>query len=414
MSVKKLIPDSFGPLQGVRIISSGVFIAEPFAAAIAAEMGAEVIHIEQPEIGEVGWRNFGNKLPARDGGPAVGTSWIQERRNMLSITLDLSKPRGRELFLGLVATAEIWMESSRPGAYARWGLDDQAVWTVNPKLVITHVSGYGQSGRPDYVERAAFDAISQGFAGTMYLTGFPDPLPPTRAAPWIGDYLTSYSTLWSTLAALLHARTTGKGQSIDVALFEMIHKTLGGTMIDYFHDGIVQERFGNRSRLFQPIDSFRASDGWVMIAAVAGLYERLCRAIGLDPAEERWRIAATSPESPEGVEFDRYIREWIAARTVAEVVRILGNEAKVPCGPILSSKEIAADPHYQARGVHVEWDDEQVGRVKGIGVAPKFSDTPSHIWRGSVKLGHDNDLVYRELLGLSDSDLADLRDQKII
>jgi len=414
MTGKKLLPESFGPLQGVRIISSGVFIAEPFAAAIAAEMGAEVIHIEQPEIGEVGWRNFGNRLPGRDGGPAVGSTWIQERRNMFSITLDLSQPRGRELFLDLVATAEIWMESSRPGAYARWGLDDPAVWAVNPKLVITHVSGYGQDGRPDYVERPALDAISQGFAGTMYLTGFPDPMPPTRAAPWIGDYLTAYSTLWSTLAALLHARTTGKGQAIDVALFEMIHKTLGGTMIDYFHDGIVQERWGNRSRLFQPIDSFRASDGWVMIAAVAALYERLCRAIGLDPTEERWRIAATSPESPEGVEFDRYIREWIGARTVAEVVRILGNEAKVPCGPILSSKEIAADPHYQARGVHVEWEDDQVGRVKGIGVAPKFSRTPSQIWRGSVKLGHDNDRVYRELLGLSDADLADLRQQKII
>lgn len=414
MTAKALIPQSFGPLQGVRIISSGVFIAQPFAAELAAEMGAEVIHIEQPQIGDVGWRSFGNRLPSRDGGAPVGTSWIQERRNMLSVTLDLSKPRGRELFLGLVATAELWMESSRPGTYHKWGLDDSDVWAVNPKLVIAHVSGYGQDGHPDYVGRAAFDSISQGFGGTMYLTGFPDPMPPTRAAPWIGDYLTSYSTLWASLAGLLHARSTGNGQSIDVALFEVIHRTLGGVMIDYFHDGIVQERYGNASRQFQPIDTFRARDGWVMIAAVAGLYERLCRAIGLDPADPRWGIAATNLDSPEGREFDRIMRQWVGERTVAEVVRILGNEAKVPCGPILSSKEIAADPHYQARGVHVEWDDEQVGRVKGIGVVPKFSDTPGRIWRGSVKLGHDNDLVYRELLGLSDSDLAELRDQKII
>ncbi|HTY57112.1 MAG TPA: CoA transferase [Candidatus Binataceae bacterium] len=414
MATKPLIPQSFGPLQGVRIISSGLFIAQPFAAELAAEMGAEVIHIEQPQIGDVGWRSFGNRLPARDGGEPVGTSWIQERRNMLSVTLDLSKPRGRELFLRLVATAELWMESSRPGTYQKWGLDDAAVWAVNPRLVITHVSGYGQDGHPDYVSRPALDAISQGFGGTMYLTGFPDPMPPTRAAPWIGDYLTSYSALASSMAALLHARSTGKGQSVDVALFEMIHKTLGGTMIDYFHDGIVHERYGNRSRLFQPIDTFRARDGWVMLAAVAGLYERLCRAIGLDPADPRWRIAATNLDSPEGLEFDRILRQWIGGRTVAEVVRTLGNEAKVPCGPILSSKEIAADPHYQARGVHVEWDDEQVGRVKGIGVAPKFSDTPGRIWRGSVRLGHDNATVYRELLGLSDAELDELRQQQVI
>ena len=414
MATKPLIPQSFGPLQGVRIISSGLFIAQPFAAELAAEMGAEVIHIEQPQIGDVGWRSFGNRLPARDGGEPVGTSWIQERRNMLSVTLDLSKPRGRELFLRLVATAELWMESSRPGTYQKWGLDDAAVWAVNPRLVITHVSGYGQDGHPDYVSRPALDAISQGFGGTMYLTGFPDPMPPTRAAPWIGDYLTSYSALASSMAALLHARSTGKGQSVDVALFEMIHKTLGGTMIDYFHDGIVHERYGNRSRLFQPIDTFRARDGWVMLAAVAGLYERLCRAIGLDPADPRWRIAATNLDSPEGLEFDRILRQWIGGRTVDEVVRTLGNEAKVPCGPILSSKEIAADPHYQARGVHVEWDDEQVGRVKGIGVAPKFSDTPGRIWRGSVRLGHDNATVYRELLGLSDAELDELRQQQVI
>jgi len=414
MAGKTLVPQSFGPLQGLRIISSGMYIAQPFAAALAAEMGAEVIHVEPPGTGDAGWRGFGNKLPSRDGGPAPGTTWIQERRNMFCVTLDLSKPRARELFLGLVAIAEIWMESSKPGTFTNWGLGDEAVWAVNPKLVITHVSGYGQQGHPDYVGRVALDSISQGFAGTMYLTGFPDPLPPTRAAPWIGDYLTAYSALWSSLAGLIHARATGKGQSIDVALFEMIHRTLGGAMIDYFHDGIVHERFGNRSRQFQPIDTYRASDGWVMIAAVAGMYDRLCRAIGLDPTEERWKSAHTNLDSPEGLEFDRLLRQWISERTVSEVVELLSNQAKVPCGPILSSKEIAADPHYQARGVHVEWDDEQAGRVKGIGVVPRFSQTPGRIWRGSVKLGHDNALVYRELLGLSDADLDELRQQRII
>jgi len=147
---------------------------------------------------------------------------------------------------------------------------------------------------------------------------------------------------------------------------------------------------------------------------VAGLYDRLCRALGLDPTEEKWRSAHTNVDSPEGIEFDQILRQWVGERTVAEVVRVLGNEAKVPCGPILSSREIADDPHYKARGVHVEWEDEQVGRVKGIGVSPRFSETPGKIWRGSVKLGHDNALVYRELLGLSDAELEELRQQRII
>src|ERR1051325_9732829 len=238
----RLVPEAFGPLQGLRVVSTGSLIAQPFAAALAAEMGAEVIQIERPGTGDAVWRNVGMKLPTPDGNGQVATSWIQERRNTFCVTLDLACPEGRELFLRLVRVADIWMESSKPGAYTKWGLGDDAVLAENPRLVIAHVSGYGQTGHPEYLGRASYDMIGQAFGGLMYQTGFPDPDPPTRAAPWTADYITSLFTLASSLAAYVHAQNTGRGQSIDVSQFECIHHLLSGTMVEYFANGFVRER----------------------------------------------------------------------------------------------------------------------------------------------------------------------------
>ena len=415
MSNENLVSEKFGPLQGVKIVSTGTLIAQPFAAELAAEMGAEVIQIERPGQGDVGWRKIGINLTSKDGKSSVATSWIQERRNVFCITLDLSKPRGRELFIRLAARADIWMESSRPGTYQKWGLDDAAVWKVNPRLVITHVSGFGQTGDPNYVHRASYDVVGQAAAGMMYQTGFPDPTPPTRAAPWTGDYITALFTMWSSLAGLTYARSTGKGQAIDLAQYEAIHKTMGGTMLEYFQKGIVRERSGNRAQGFQPLDSFQASDGWVVMGALADVYGRMLTQSHRAPipADPKWETARTELESIEGIEFDAILRGWISERTVKEVVDKMAEHA-VPCSAIMSSKDMADDSQYRARDVHVEWNDEQVGRVKGIGVAPKFSLTPGKIVRGSVAVGHDNERVYREMLGVSADEIESLRREKII
>ncbi|HEV2170939.1 MAG TPA: CoA transferase [Candidatus Binatus sp.] len=413
MSIESLVSAKFGPLQGVKIVSTGTLIAQPFAAELSAEMGAEVIQIERPGPGDVGWRNIGIRLPTIDGKSAVATSWIQERRNVFCISLDLSKPRGREVFLKLIERADIWMESSRPGTYPKWKLDDASVWKINPKLVITHVSGFGQSGDPDYVHRASYDVVGQAAAGMMYQTGFPDPTPPTRAAPWTGDYITALFAMWSSLAGLTYARQSGKGQAIDVAQYEAIHKTMGGTMLEYFQNGVVRERSGNRAQGFQPLDSFQASDGWVVMGALGDVYGRLLGVIGLDHADPKWETARTQLESVEGIEFDAILRGWISERTVKEVVAAMA-EGNVPCSPIMSSKDIAEDSQYRAREVHVEWEDGQVGKVKGIGVVPKFSLTPGKIVRGSVAVGGDNDRVYRDLLGISADEIESMRREKVI
>jgi L-carnitine CoA-transferase len=186
---KRLLPESFGPLQDVRIVSSGTLIAQPFAAELAADMGAEVIQVERPGEGDIGWRTVGIRLESKDGGPSVSATWVQERRNLLCVSLDLTTPKGRDLLLRLVSHADIWMESSKAGTYDRWALDDETVMKANPKLVITHVSGYGVDGDPSYLTRASYDLMGQAFGGMMYQTGFQDPSPPTRAAPWTGASL---------------------------------------------------------------------------------------------------------------------------------------------------------------------------------------------------------------------------------
>ena len=206
-----LLPEQFGPLQGVRILSTGSLIAQPYAASLAAEMGAEVIQVERPGEGDAAWRHLGMQLPTTDGSGQVATTWVQERRNELYTTLDFSTPEGKQIFLKLIEACDIWMESSKPGSYTKWGLTDEVVLQTNPKIVIAHVSGYGQTGHADYLGRASYDMIGQAFGGLMYQTGFPDPEPPVRANPWTADYITALFCLWSSLSGYIYAQRTGKG-----------------------------------------------------------------------------------------------------------------------------------------------------------------------------------------------------------
>ena len=408
-----LVPEQFGSLQGVRILSTGSIVAEPVAAGLAADMGAEVIHIERPGLGE-DWRHAEFPIEGPNG-ERVASSWIQDRRNSFYTTLDFSTPEGREIFLKLAERADIWMESSKARTYDKWGLDDQTVLGANPALVICHISGYGQDGDPDYVDRASYDFTAQAFGGMMNLMGNPEPEPPTRAVPWTADYITALFCLWSSLAAYIHAQRTGQGQVIDLAQFEAVHRILAGTMVAYHELGMVRERAGNKAGNAQPWDTFQASDGWVVIAAVGPVvYSRVCRVIGLDPEEEKWIKARREIESPQGIEFDAILRGWVEDRTVDEVVTLF-NEAQVGCSRIMNAQEMAENPHYRSRNVHIQWDDQQLGRpVTGVGAIPQFSETPGKIWRGSVPVGHDNGLVYGELLGMTPARLGELASRHVI
>ncbi len=410
---RSLLQDQFGPLQCVRVLSTGSIVAEPVAAAMAAEMGAEVIHIERPGGGE-DWRHAEFPIDSPTG-EEIASSWIQDRRNTFYTTLDFSTSEGQEIFLDLIKRTDIWMESSKAQTYDKWGLDDATILKANPSIVICHVSGFGQAGDPEYVKRASYDFTAQAFGGMMNLMGSPDPAPPSRAVPWTADYITALFCLWSSLAAYIHVQRTGEGQVIDLAQYEAVHRILSGTMVAYHELGMVRERAGNKAGNAQPWDTFQAKDGWVVVAAIGPIvYSRVCRVLGLDPEDEKWISARREVESPQGIEFDAILRGWVEERTVDEVVQTF-NDAQVGCSGIMNAQEMAENPHYQARNVHVEWDDQQLGRrVKGVGVVPKFSKTPGKIWRGSVSVGYDNDLIYRDLLGLQEHTLADLSDRGVI
>ena len=408
-----LLLEQFGPLQGVRVLSTGSIVAEPVAAGMAAEMGAEVIHIERPGGGE-DWRHAEFPIEAPDG-EQVASSWVQDRRNTYYTTLDFSTPEGQEIFLNLIRRTDIWMESSKARTYDKWGLDDAAILKANPSIVICHVSGFGQDGDPEYVKRASYDFTAQAFGGMMNLAGNPDPDPPSRAVPWTADYITALFCLWSSLAAYIHAQRTGEGQVIDLAQYEAVHRILSGTMVAYHELGMVRERAGNKAGNAQPWDTFRAKDGWVVVAAIGPVvYSRVCQVLGLDPEDEKWVSARREVESPQGIEFDAILRGWVEERTVDEVVTTM-NDSQIGCSKIMNAKEMAENSHYQQRGVHIEWEDEQLGKtVKGVGIVPKFSKTPGKIWRGSVPVGHDNQLVYRDLLGLDAKALDELSERGVI
>lgn len=408
-----LIPEQFGPLQGVRILSTGTIIAQPFAADMAVVMGAEVIQIERPTGGDAVWRNLEFGIEGADG-TSTAAGWVQHRRNMLHATLDLSTHKGREIFLSVIPLVDIWMESSIPGTYSEWGLDDETVLKANPGLVITHVSGYGQDGHPDYLGRASYDFIGQGFGGMMNLIGFPDPDPPVSAVPWTGDFITALFCLWSSLSGYIYAQRTGKGQVVDVAQFEAVHQMLAGTMVAYYELGLDRQRSGNGTPLLQPYNCFQAKDGWVNVAAIGPGFGRVCLILGLDPAEGKWQKAAFDVESIEGIEFDAIMKGWLEERTVQEAVDTL-DAAQIACCAIMTPKDMAEDPHYQMRNVHIEWDDISLGRkVKGTGVTPKFSLTPGKVWRGSVPLGYDNESIFCNFLGLTTAELDQLKEEGVI
>ena len=409
---ESLVPEPFGPLQGVHILSTGSLIACPFGAHLAAEMGAEVIQVEQPGEGDF-WRQI--EFPVTGpGGIRVGSGWIQERRNAFYITLNMTTRKGRDIFLQLVKRTDIWMDASKPRTYEKWGLDDKTVLAANPQLIIVHLSGFGQDGHPDYSNLGGYDPIALAFGGMMGLTGYPDPDPPVRASPWTGDYLSALFCLCSGLAGYIFAKHTGKGQSIDVAQYQIIHKCLAGTMVAYFQDGLIRERGGNRAGLVQPNDLFHARDGWIFICA-SGLpmFDRVCRAVGLEKDKEYKKAAHMGPGSQPWEEFDVLMRCWVADRTMADVEKDL-KKYGVPCSRALNAKDMAENEQYQAQEVHIEWDDLQVGRVKGVGITPRFLGTPGRIWRGSVPVGYDNATVYGQALGLTQTEIANLKQQEVI
>jgi crotonobetainyl-CoA:carnitine CoA-transferase CaiB-like acyl-CoA transferase len=401
-----------GPLVGLRILDLGTRIGAPFAATLLGDLGADVIKVELPGQGDF-MRTIG---PFVDG---YSLFWAVEGRSKRSVTLDLRKPAGQALLKRLVAHADVVVENFQPGTLEGWGLGYEVLAAVNPGVILTRVSVYGQTG--PYRDRPGLDRNGIAMGGLMYITGYPD-RPPVRPGLIVSDYLTAVFNAFAILAAVYErdraARASGavsRGQWVDLSLYESILRVMEHTLATYDRTGVVREREGNRLRNSAPLDNWETKDGKFVciIAAGDGLFPRLCRAMGREDLAREPRFATMARRAEHGDEINGIVAAWVAERTSAEIQAILERH-EVPFGVAYSVADIFADPHVQSRGVIETVDDPTIGPVRMQGVYPRFSRTPGRIPAGAPVLGADNAAVYGELLGIGRDELARLAAEGVI
>jgi crotonobetainyl-CoA:carnitine CoA-transferase CaiB-like acyl-CoA transferase len=392
----------FGMLSGLKVFSTGAVIAAPYAASLFAENGATVIHAES--------------TVAPDGCRSIKYAWNQEHRNELGMALNIPSPQGRRIFFKLCEWADIWIESSKGGAYASLGLTDEAIWEHNPRLVIVHVSGFGQEGDPDYTCREGYDAISQAFGGYMAINGMAEPEPPLRSLPYTADYVTALNAAWSGLAAYVRAQATGKGESIDLAQFEMISRIQLHYPMTYFQDNRLAQRTGNDDPKYAGQSAFKCQDGKYVYVALAGAsqLQRALPMLGLAgdpvfPASTQVVLKGT----PAGEKLNRAIQAFCDEHAAEEVDRIC-MEKEIPCSQVYNLEMADQNPHYQARKVFSEWEDPQYGRVKGVSALPHAKNNPPKIWRGAPLYGQDNDDLLREFFDYDDDQIEELYEKGVL
>jgi len=397
-----------GALDGIRVIEVGTLISGPYAGRLLGDMGADVIKVEPP----------GAPDPLRTWGQAELDGhhffWTVHARNKRAVTLDLRKPRGREIFLALTERADIVVENFRPGTLEKWNLGYDVLRQRNRGIILVRVSGYGQSG-PD-AHRAGYASVAEAASGLRHLNGFPGG-PPPRLALSLGDSLAGMFAALGALAALYRRTVTGEGQVVDAALTEACLAIQESTIPDFDVGGVVRGPSGTRLEGIAPSNIYRTADGsWVVIAANQDtVFRRLCAAMDRPELAEDERFADHGSRGRNQDVLDAIIGEWASARQPAEVIETL-SAAGVIAGPINTVAEVVRDPQLRARDMLVEHFDERVGReVLGPGVVPKLSATPGTIRRaGPPRPGCHNAEVYGELLGLGPAELAELTDQGVL
>jgi formyl-CoA transferase len=394
------------PLTGIRVLDLGTRIAAPFAATLLADFGAEVIKVELPGRGDF-MRSIG---PFADG---YSLWWAVEARNKKSVTLDLRQARGQEILKRLVAVSDVAVENFQPGTMEAWGLGYEELRAINPRLILTRASVYGQSG--PYRDRPGLDRNGIGFGGLLHITGYPD-RPPVRPGVIISDYLTGVFNAFAIMTALYHRDVHGgSGQAADLALYESVFRILEYTAAAYDRLGIVRGREGNRLRNSAPLDNWETRDGQFICIVAAGdaLFPRLARAMGREELARDPRFASLEKRAQNGDAINAIVGEWVKRHDAAEVERIL-IEAQVPVTRAYSIADIFADPHYAAREDIVAVEDPTIGTLRMQGVYPRLSDTPGSIRRGAPRLGEHNDEIYGTLLSMTPQEIERLRRDEVI
>jgi formyl-CoA transferase len=393
-----------GPLAGLKVIEMGQLIAGPFAAKTLADFGADVVKVEPPGAGDPlrNWRLLKN-----------GTSvwWQVQSRNKRSVALDLKDPDAQEIVRKLAREADVLIENFRPGALEGWGLDPEKLVEANPKLIVLRVSGYGQTG--PYRDRPGFGVVAEAMGGLRHLTAEPGRVP-VRVGVSIGDTLAALHGVIGILMALHERQRSGQGQVIDVALYEAVFNCMESLLPEYSAFGAVRGPGGSALPGIAPSNAYLCGDGGYALIAGNGdsIYKRLMAAIGRDDLGNDPALANNAGRVARVEEIDGAIGAWTKTRTVGEVLAVL-DRAGVPAGRIYTVADIAADPHYAARGMlqQVRLADGDLVTVPGI--VPKLSRTPGGQRRNAPALGQDTDDVMREL-GLTEQQIAGLKQRGVI
>lgn len=385
-------PGKQGPLAGLRVLELGSLLAGPFCGQVLSDLGAEVIKVEAPDKGDV-MRIMGR---ARVGDR--GLWWSHVARGKKCITLNLRVPEGQVVARELIARCDVVVENFRPGTLERWGLGYDELAVGAPGLILTRVTGYGQTG--PYRDRAGFGVVGEAMGGLRYVTGFPD-RPPPRVGIALGDMLAGIFGAVGTLAALHERHRSGRGQVVDVAIYEAIAAMMESTLSDYALGGVTRERSGSTLPGFAPSNAYLTHDGhWFVLGANAdNPFRRLAGVMGRPELADDPRYATDQARGERMEELDAIVGEWVATKTADELTAVLG-AAGVPAGPIYDAAMALADPHYRARGMLEEVEEPELGTLVMPGVVPKLSRTPGSIpWPGPPHGAHDDE-VLGELLGI--------------
>ncbi|MFD5121969.1 CaiB/BaiF CoA transferase family protein [Streptomyces sp. NPDC058385] len=393
-------PQQPAPLQGLRVLDLATLFAGPLAATMLADFGADVIKVEHPRKPDPS-RGHG---PSKDG---VGLWWKLLGRNKRNITLDLSTPGGREIFLKLVADADVLIENFRPGTLEKWNLGWEELNAANPRLVLTRVTAFGQFG--PYSSRPGFGTLAEAMSGFAALTGEPDG-PPTLPPFGLADSIAALSTSYAVMAALQGRERTGRGQVVDMAIIEPMLTVLGPQPIWYDQLGYVQPRTGNRSTNNAPRNTYRTSDNkWVAVSTSAqSIAERVMRLVGRpELIDEPW-FETGSGRAGHADELDAAVGSWIARHSRDDVLAAF-EKAEAAIAPVFDIRDVMENEQYQALDSITEVPDPELGTVRMQNVLFRLSETPGAIkWAGRPH-GADTDEILTGL-GLSPSEIATLRE----
>jgi len=396
---------SGGALADLRVLELGTLIAGPFCGQLLGDMGAEVIKIEAPGQGDP-MRTWG---PQKRGEPSVW--WPVIGRNKKAITLDLRQPEGQSLFKELVRQSDVVIENFRPGTLEKWNCGWETLASINPRLIMARVSGFGQTG--PYSQRAGYGGIGEAMGGLRYIVGEPD-RPPSRVGISIGDSLAAVHACMGILAALHHRERTGVGQVVDAAIYEAVLNMMESLVTEYDQLGHVRERSGPILPRIAPSNVYPTRDGIVMIGANQDtVFARLCEAMRSPDLASDARYRDHTARGTHQQELDAIIAQWTATLGTRELLDLLEKHG-VPSGLIYRTADMLEDPHFASREAIVSTSHPHFGTLRMQNVAPRLSATPSSIRTPAPEMGQHNDEIYRGLLRLDESTISAYRAKSVI